>query len=198
MYRGADKSLARPDWRNNWKVRIFCPEVIAAAETWLDGQSSEFFLSGLQSQSSVAVACFLPGRAKDLSALWYIGIYPFGIWSHVYQCSREIWSFHIQNNEHLLPWWFRQQCLQNIHTYLSSYNVSQHRKLKSQHSILQELHIQRKILTESDYCTHPNARQHECDVIKFWQQKRSHRGPITHVFNHSFYRFLATLLNKLL
>jgi len=61
-------------------------EVIAAAETWLDGQLSEFVLSGLQKLeqwakkcielrgecvkellSLVAVACFLPGRAKDLS-----------------------------------------------------------------------------------------------------------------------------------
>ena len=48
IYRGADKSLARPDWKNNWKVAIFRPEVIAATETWLDGQLSDFFLSGLQ------------------------------------------------------------------------------------------------------------------------------------------------------
>ena len=49
-YRGADKSLARPDWKNNWKVANFSfnAEVIAAAETWLDRQPSEFFLSGLQ------------------------------------------------------------------------------------------------------------------------------------------------------
>ena len=49
-YRGADKSLTRPDWKNNWKVAIFSSdvEVIAAAETWLDGQPSELFLSGLQ------------------------------------------------------------------------------------------------------------------------------------------------------
>ena len=42
---------------------------MAAAETWLDGQSSAFFLSGLQ--NLVAVACFLPGRAKDLTAARY-------------------------------------------------------------------------------------------------------------------------------
>ena len=60
---------------------------MAAAETWLDGQSSDFFLSGLQKleerakkcielrgeyvekiPSLVAVACFLPGLAKILSA----------------------------------------------------------------------------------------------------------------------------------
>ena len=46
-------------------------EVIAAAETWLDRQPSEFFffLSGLP-KSLVAVAYFLPGRAEDLSASW--------------------------------------------------------------------------------------------------------------------------------
>jgi len=62
-------------------------EVIAVAETWSDRQPSEFFLSGLQKveqhtekcielrgeyveqiRSLVVVACFLPGRAKDLSA----------------------------------------------------------------------------------------------------------------------------------
>ena len=49
-YMGADKSLARPDWKNNSKFAIFSSEaeVIAAAETWLDGQASELFLSGLQ------------------------------------------------------------------------------------------------------------------------------------------------------
>ena len=50
MYRGADKSLARLDWKKQLKVRHFSSdaEVIAAAETWLDGQPSELFLSGLQ------------------------------------------------------------------------------------------------------------------------------------------------------
>jgi len=43
-------------------------EVIAAADTWLDGQNSEILLSGLQKLELVAVACLLPGRAKDLSA----------------------------------------------------------------------------------------------------------------------------------
>ena len=44
-------------------------EVIAAAETWLDGQTSDFFFEWLATvKSLVAVACFLPGRAKDLSA----------------------------------------------------------------------------------------------------------------------------------
>jgi len=50
LYRGADKSLARPDWKKQLKGRHFSSdaEVIAGAETWLDGQPSEFFLSGLQ------------------------------------------------------------------------------------------------------------------------------------------------------
>jgi len=49
-YRGADKSLPRTEWKTIWKVAIFSSdeEVIAAAETWLDGQPSELFLSGLQ------------------------------------------------------------------------------------------------------------------------------------------------------
>ena len=47
-------------------------EVIAAAETWLDGQPNEFFfLVACERKSVVAVACFLPGRAKDLSAPRY-------------------------------------------------------------------------------------------------------------------------------
>ena len=47
---GADKSLARPDWKKQLKARHISSdaEVIAATETWLDGQLSEFFSSGLQ------------------------------------------------------------------------------------------------------------------------------------------------------
>ena len=51
IYRCADKSLARPDWKKQLKGRHFSSdaEVIAAVETWLDGQPSEdFFLSGLE------------------------------------------------------------------------------------------------------------------------------------------------------
>ena len=49
-HKGADKYLARPDWKKQLKGRHFSSdaEVIAAAETWLDGQPSELFLSGLQ------------------------------------------------------------------------------------------------------------------------------------------------------
>ena len=74
-YRGADKSLARPDWKKQLKLRHFSSdaEVIAAAETWLDGQLSEFFfLRNLQKLDLVAVAWYLPGRAKDLSAPRYV------------------------------------------------------------------------------------------------------------------------------
>jgi hypothetical protein len=47
-------------------------EVIAVVETWLDGQPSEFFFEWLAKvKSLVAVACFLPGRSKDLSAPRY-------------------------------------------------------------------------------------------------------------------------------
>ena len=50
QYRGADKSLARPEWKKQLKGRHYSSdeEVIAAAETWLDGQPSELFFSGLQ------------------------------------------------------------------------------------------------------------------------------------------------------
>ena len=49
------------DWKKkkNWKVGIFRPDaqVIAAAETWLDGQHSEFFLSVLQKLEQRAKKC---------------------------------------------------------------------------------------------------------------------------------------------
>ena len=50
FYMGADKSLAWPGWKKQLKGRHFSfdAEVIAAAETWLDGQPSELFLRDLQ------------------------------------------------------------------------------------------------------------------------------------------------------
>ena len=52
IYRGDDKALVRPDKKKQLKGRHFSSdaEIIAAAETWLDGQLSEFFffLSDLQ------------------------------------------------------------------------------------------------------------------------------------------------------
>ena len=43
-------------------------EVIPAAETWLDGKHSEFFLSDFQKLEFGRCGLFPPGRAKDLSA----------------------------------------------------------------------------------------------------------------------------------
>ena len=66
LYRGADKSLARPDMKKQLKGHHFSSDVefIAAAKTWLDGQPSELFLSGLQKLEF----CFLSSLTKDLSA----------------------------------------------------------------------------------------------------------------------------------
>ena len=49
IYRGADKTLARPDWKNYLKGRHFSSdaEVIAAVETCLDGQLSELLYEWL-------------------------------------------------------------------------------------------------------------------------------------------------------
>ena len=48
-----------PGLKNQLKVRHFSSdaEVIAAAETWLDGQLSEFILSGLQNLEQWAKKC---------------------------------------------------------------------------------------------------------------------------------------------
>jgi len=77
-----------PGMKKQLKGRHFSSDagVLAATETWLDGQHSEFFLSRLQKleqrakkcielrgeygkqiPSLVAVACFFPDRAKSLS-----------------------------------------------------------------------------------------------------------------------------------
>ena len=80
-----------PGQKKQLKGRHFSSEteVIAAAETWLDGQPSELILSGFQTLEQQAKKCielrgeyvkqipslvavaffFLPGRAKDLSVL---------------------------------------------------------------------------------------------------------------------------------
>jgi len=49
-YRDADKSLARPDWKNNGKVAIFRPtrrSLLPRRPGWTDNLLN-FFLSGLQ------------------------------------------------------------------------------------------------------------------------------------------------------
>ena len=64
--RGTNKSLARPAWKKQLKGRHFSSdaEVIAAAETWLDVQTYDFFfLSGLQKLEFGRCSFFLPGRA---------------------------------------------------------------------------------------------------------------------------------------
>jgi len=47
---GANKSLARPDWKSNWKVAIFRPtrrSLLPQRPGWTDNLLI-FFLSGLQ------------------------------------------------------------------------------------------------------------------------------------------------------
>ena len=71
LYRGADKSLARPDWKEGQlKGRHFSSdaEFVAAAETLSDGRPSELFLSGLQKLEFGRCSLFPSDRAKDLSA----------------------------------------------------------------------------------------------------------------------------------
>ena len=49
-YRGADKSLARPDWKNNWKVVIFRPtrrSLLPRRPGWMDTLLN-FSLNGFQ------------------------------------------------------------------------------------------------------------------------------------------------------
>jgi len=77
IYRGSDKSLARSNWKNNWNIAIFRPtrrSLLPRRPGWTDNLLN-FFLVPCKSQSLVAVACFLPGRAKDLAALRYVYIY---------------------------------------------------------------------------------------------------------------------------
>ena len=76
IHRGAEKSLARTDWRSNWKTAIFRPtrkSLLLRRPGWTDNfLHFFFFLSGLQILS--LVASFLPGRAKDSSAPRYLNL----------------------------------------------------------------------------------------------------------------------------
>ena len=49
-YRGTDKSLARPDWKNKWKIATFRPtgSLLPRRPGWTDNLLNFFFLSGLQ------------------------------------------------------------------------------------------------------------------------------------------------------
>ena len=74
-YRGADKSLARPTSR----CILFDGENIsfdASLVIYINSTNIPpiMIINGIyvHQKSSVAVACFLPGRAKDLSALLYL------------------------------------------------------------------------------------------------------------------------------
>ena len=49
IYRGADKSLARPDWKNNWKVATFHPtrrSLLPWRPGWTDNLLNFFFWGG--------------------------------------------------------------------------------------------------------------------------------------------------------
>ena len=105
LYRGADKSLARPDLKKNWKVAIFRPtrrSLLPRRPGWTDNLLNCFWVKVLVisatyfilwegiflvrlTKSLVAVACFLPGRAKDLSAPRYNVVFA-GDWRRFYIC----------------------------------------------------------------------------------------------------------------
>jgi len=48
IYRGADKSVARPNWKNNWKVGIFCPtrrSLLLRVPGWTDNLLNFFWVA---------------------------------------------------------------------------------------------------------------------------------------------------------
>jgi len=48
LYRGADKSLARPDWKNNWKITIFHPmrrSLLLRRPGWMDNFLNCFWVA---------------------------------------------------------------------------------------------------------------------------------------------------------
>jgi len=66
-YRSADKSLARPGRKQAWKL-------VRDVRDFNNIETRVFFLQGKALKEIHAIwtetlACFLPGRAKDLSAL---------------------------------------------------------------------------------------------------------------------------------
>ena len=60
LYRGADKSLAQPDWKNNWKVAIFFRREGHSCRGDLVGRTAFwiFFSSGLQKLEFVRCSLF--------------------------------------------------------------------------------------------------------------------------------------------
>ena len=76
-YRGSEKFLVRPDWKNNLKVAIFRPtrmSLLPRRPGWMDSLLNCFWVA-CNSYSLVAVACVLPGLAKDLSAPRYKSVF---------------------------------------------------------------------------------------------------------------------------
>jgi hypothetical protein len=89
LYRGADKSVARPTFR----CILFDGENISLdASLVIDINSTNIppimIINRIyETQSSVAVACFLPCRAKDLSApLQYRAASPIVLYGAVMSC----------------------------------------------------------------------------------------------------------------
>ena len=100
-YMGADKSLTRPDWKNNWKVAIFHPtrrSLLPWRPGWKDNLLN-FFSGACKSQSLVAVACFIPGRAKDLSAPRYSFAFKLQTRRSGYSLVFTVWLFLLQLTE---------------------------------------------------------------------------------------------------
>jgi hypothetical protein len=98
-------------------------EVIAAAETWLDGTLADFFLSVLKKLEQrakrcielrgeyveqiprlVAVAFFLTGRTKDLSALPRISKHPLHIKIFLDELDRS--SSRVIYDQSFLTFWY--------------------------------------------------------------------------------------------
>jgi len=69
FYRGADKSLARPGRKHaNVNVR----RLVFSSAPCLVKKNLTARVSMLLKLRASLLACFLPGRAKDLSAPWYV------------------------------------------------------------------------------------------------------------------------------
>jgi len=77
IYWGADKSLARPGRKQAWKhvreVRDFNKIETQAVIKFLFLQGK--VLKEIHAILTETLACFLPGRAKDLSAPLYISLH---------------------------------------------------------------------------------------------------------------------------
>ena len=77
MFRGADNSLARPGRKqaflSEWREFPSAPCFVGKEKSLMTARVS-MFLKSLASLTWFR-ACFLPGRAKDLSAPWYCNPY---------------------------------------------------------------------------------------------------------------------------